>query len=470
MLRGGVSFLDELRAYLRDPRPIEPPDPAVVEVVRRHVYGRLGEFDKEKLKFLHEEWTDGANLVRFVSLVLRELERGLAPAPERRLELLRASVDYMMPAAGLGGLRPLELLEVQRIAQLHWFLVDVPRYAEELGLLRDAGLTRAGEMFLSFLGRDAVEWVLHLEVLRSADVDVWRMSRSFADSLLRSRWKGEGYGRRICDRLTLLGVLTYSDGYTPTPLGRELLTNVLADPPTPMHLLAKAAISDDLSSLSGARTTAASSQALESTALFAHEVRNALGPVRAAVDQLVRGQPSTPALLERIQRGFDRLDRLASEAARLSQQLGAPQVVSVAEAVEEALAATQHERNGRLRVERYLVDAHVVGRRERLVSALVNLVRNAAQAAPAAGAVLRVSLRLEPAVVRLTLSDNGPGIPERAVGSLFQPGFSLRGGSGLGLAHVLTVITEMGGVISHRHTEGGGATFEIMLRRSGGEP
>lgn len=461
---------------MRDPRRPDPPDPELVAVVRQHVFDRLRDsVPQDAFDAAFQRWSSNFELVRATARVMKTLE-AMSVAPDRRPGLIRAGIDMSLDVPIPDGLKPLDrAIAIELSIQFSPFfpsVQEISEYAEEVGLIREGNRTQAGRLFLGLVGRDAVEWLLHLEVLRSVEYfDEWRLNAEIARAMLELDWNGSLAPEQVLVRMVHLGVATGEPRtWKLTPTGESLLRSVLADPPTPMHLLAQAALSDDLDALMNLRSSASSASALESTALFAHEVRNALGPVRAAVDQIVRSAPARPDLVDRIQRGFDRLDRLASEASRLAQQLGAPQVVPVAEAIEEALAATAHERNGRLKVERHLIDAEAIGRRDRLVSALVNLIRNAAQAAPATGALLRVSVRASAAVVHVELADDGPGIPEEAVTSLFQPGFSLRGSTGLGLAHVQSVLTEMGGAVRYRASEGGGATFEVTLRRAGGEP
>jgi signal transduction histidine kinase len=68
---------------------------------------------------------------------------------------------------------------------------------------------------------------------------------------------------------------------------------------------------------------------------------------------------------------------------------------------------------------------------EDLTRVLVNLVKNAAEAMPTGGAI-RIRLREilagpdETACVVLTVEDNGPGMPHKALRVIFQPGYTIR--------------------------------------------
>ena len=65
--------------------------------------------------------------------------------------------------------------------------------------------------------------------------------------------------------------------------------------------------------------------------------------------------------------------------------------------------------------------------------------------------------------VRFLVSDNGRGMDEKTVASIFQRGFSTRGSSGLGLVFVKEVVETHGGLVqvdSHPQT---GTTFTILI-------
>ena len=69
-------------------------------------------------------------------------------------------------------------------------------------------------------------------------------------------------------------------------------------------------------------------------------------------------------------------------------------------------------------------------------------------------------------VVRIIVSDTGPGIPEEVIGSIFDPFFTTKGpgeGTGLGLAIVAGTINDLGGRIEASSSRGGGATFNIWI-------
>jgi two-component system, NtrC family, sensor histidine kinase HupT/HoxJ len=70
------------------------------------------------------------------------------------------------------------------------------------------------------------------------------------------------------------------------------------------------------------------------------------------------------------------------------------------------------------------------------------------------------------ATVRVTVRDNGPGIPPEHLLRLFDPFFTTKPvgkGTGLGLSISYGIVEQHGGHLSARNAEGGGAEFVLEL-------
>jgi two-component system C4-dicarboxylate transport sensor histidine kinase DctB len=92
---------------------------------------------------------------------------------------------------------------------------------------------------------------------------------------------------------------------------------------------------------------------------------------------------------------------------------------------------------------------------------------NALEATPGAG---RILVLLEPAVlagramVALRISDSGGGVPPDIREHIFEPFFTTKAsGSGLGLSIVERLVRDHGGAVDVEPSDGGGATFSVML-------
>jgi two-component system nitrogen regulation sensor histidine kinase NtrY len=97
---------------------------------------------------------------------------------------------------------------------------------------------------------------------------------------------------------------------------------------------------------------------------------------------------------------------------------------------------------------------------------IANLVENALQAAQAVGrtAEIRLSAELRGDRSVVVVDDNGPGVPEVARQSIFDPYVTHRpGGTGLGLAIVRKIVIDHGGDVSVEPAPSGGARFVIEL-------
>lgn len=112
--------------------------------------------------------------------------------------------------------------------------------------------------------------------------------------------------------------------------------------------------------------------------------------------------------------------------------------------------------------------------RERFRRVMINLIDNASQAlkdpawAPPEGWAPRVtvSTALAGPMVRITVSDNGPGIPADKLPRIFDPLFTTKSfGVGLGLPMVRQIVEQHAGTIEVASVGGAGATFTISLPR-----
>jgi signal transduction histidine kinase len=160
-----------------------------------------------------------------------------------------------------------------------------------------------------------------------------------------------------------------------------------------------------------------------------NEVRNLSGMVTAFLN-FARPQPLQ---LEQVSLS-ELIDDCAAELAPLFQELNVQLIVDA----EDALTVQADERMLRL--------------------ALLNLMRNAAEANP--GGSVQVRIVLESIEVR----DSGPGIPLNDMQKIFIPFFTTKAkGHGIGLALTHRIITQHGGTLTAANSPEGGAVFTINL-------
>lgn len=206
---------------------------------------------------------------------------------------------------------------------------------------------------------------------------------------------------------------------------------------------------------------------------IAHEIRNVLSPLSLALDNVEtvagRDDPAARAALETSLRTareqLESLSRLVGEFgefARLPRprlaEVEAVEVVEAARAAASAACAPAVFRWRRKAKGRVRVDA------EQMRRALLNVLKNAAEAAP--GLPVEIELDHDPIEGRwlVAVLDRGPGVPEPILRSLGKPYRSTKpGGTGLGLALVRRVVEAHGGTLDVRVREGGGARIELTL-------
>ncbi|MBA3886957.1 MAG: HAMP domain-containing protein [Acidobacteria bacterium] len=218
---------------------------------------------------------------------------------------------------------------------------------------------------------------------------------------------------------------------------------------------------------------------------LAHEIKNPLTPIQLSAERMRRQFGSAPeparALVEEctttIVGEVESLKALVDEFAQFAR-MPAPRTVpsDINGVLGEALALY----NGlfrEIRIERRFAAGLPSVRVdvEQIRRVVINLVDNAVEALGGSAAAARpngdppriiVGTMLDPVngVVRITIIDNGPGIPPADREKLFMPYYSTKQrGSGLGLAIVRRIVAEHGGSIEVVDHEPSGSRFTIEL-------
>lgn len=213
----------------------------------------------------------------------------------------------------------------------------------------------------------------------------------------------------------------------------------------------------------------------EAVAKINHDLRNMLTSAQIASERLaLSGDPGVAKAMPRLERALNRAVALASHVLDYGKsEEHAPQAVPVSvlaaveAAGEDAGLAGQAEDAVQLRT---LIDPAlmVLADPEHLHRVLVNLLRNAREAIQSAPGerppgLIQVAADRREGQLALRISDNGPGLPARALERLFQPfsGSSRPGGSGLGLAIARELAKANGGDLTLAVNGSDGAVFEL---------
>jgi signal transduction histidine kinase len=111
----------------------------------------------------------------------------------------------------------------------------------------------------------------------------------------------------------------------------------------------------------------------------------------------------------------------------------------------------------------------VVGQKDRLKQALLNILINALEAMSEGGA-LTTHLEPQDGMASLTIHDDGPGIPPETLQSIYDMHFTTKsGGTGVGLYVARSVVRSHGGSIDVQSAPGTGTTFVLRLPTVGAD-
>lgn len=209
----------------------------------------------------------------------------------------------------------------------------------------------------------------------------------------------------------------------------------------------------------------------------AHEIKNPLAPIRAAVETLrrlrARNDPAFDEYFDEATRTVldevTRINNIVSEFTRFARLPPPnPSPIELADVIRKVV--NLHASSG-ADIELSVSPVVVVNADgDQMVQVLTNLIQNAIDAAQASKSP-RVTVTLAPEgadKIRLSVRDNGPGVPAELRGRLFEPYVTTKPeGTGLGLAIVHRIVLEHGGEIVYADAAGGGAEFTLVLPVAG---
>lgn len=206
----------------------------------------------------------------------------------------------------------------------------------------------------------------------------------------------------------------------------------------------------------------------EMAAVIAHEVKNPLAGVRGAI-QVIGGRlpkdSREAAVIKEIVGRIDALDELMKDLllfARPPQPHPLPvDLLALIRTTAELLGTDPALKSIEVQIEGNAPPAHVDA--ELLKIVFQNLLVNAAQAVQGRGTVA-VMLEAAPNTCRVTVRDDGPGIPPEVRAQIFTPFFTTKArGTGLGLPTAKRIIEAHSGSIAIDCPPGGGTAVTIDL-------
>ncbi|MEM6635100.1 MAG: ATP-binding protein [Pseudomonadota bacterium] len=172
---------------------------------------------------------------------------------------------------------------------------------------------------------------------------------------------------------------------------------------------------------------------------------------------------------------FQRIDDLIERMSAITRQLksyarkgeDAFDIIDVRESVRAAVTLMEpqlRDHSARIQVDLPDLPVPINGDRLRLEQVIVNLLRNALDASRNKAYPMVNVLLASGETAVLTVRDNGPGIAD--LDALFEPFYTTKApgeGVGLGLAISSGIVNDLGGRLTARNGQGGGAVFEVQL-------
>jgi two-component system, NtrC family, nitrogen regulation sensor histidine kinase NtrY len=253
---------------------------------------------------------------------------------------------------------------------------------------------------------------------------------------------------------------------------RHLAVTVVPLPGTLGSAPGAVVVLDDLTPLMRAQKVAAWGEVARK---LAHEIKNPLTPIQLSAQRVrkafLKSDPEferiltecTRAIVDEVEALKNLVDEFA-QFARLPAANLAP--TSLNEVIDQALSLYDGLFGG-VAIERRLGDDVPILRldADQMKRVVINLVDNAISAMDKKGRVV-ISTELDrgQSRVRLSVSDDGPGVAPEDRDRLFVPHFSTkRRGSGLGLAIVSRIVQEHHGLIRVEANQPRGARFVVEL-------
>lgn len=212
---------------------------------------------------------------------------------------------------------------------------------------------------------------------------------------------------------------------------------------------------------------------------LAHEVKNPLGGLRGAAQLLERELPdaSLKEYTQVIIGEADRLQKLVDDMLGPNRQ-SQKEPVNIHEVLEHVRQLVKVGSGDGLHIHRDYDPSipDITADRNQLVQVVLNIVRNAKEALHDEGNItlrtralrqFTIGQRRHRLVLRVDISDDGPGIPPEIVNQIFYPMVTGKAdGTGLGLSIAQTLIGLHGGLVECK-SQPGSTTFSILLPING---
>lgn len=208
----------------------------------------------------------------------------------------------------------------------------------------------------------------------------------------------------------------------------------------------------------------------------AHELRTPLATLQSHMEAMIDGiwEPDAERLkscheeivrISKMVGDLEKLTRYENESLILNREK-----FDIAELIKRLIQNFESEfLNKGLKIEFEGHSSEIWADKDKISQVIVNLLSNALKYTPQGGSVI-VNVISSGESVRITVNDNGPGIPKEDLPYIFERFYRadksrnrLTGGSGIGLTISKAIVTAHGGTIEVKSREGQGTEFTVLL-------
>ncbi len=223
----------------------------------------------------------------------------------------------------------------------------------------------------------------------------------------------------------------------------------------------------------------------EFISVVSHELRTPLTSILGSLGLIMGGvageiTPATRTMLGIAHKNSERLVRLINDILDIEKIESGKMIfhlrpLELAPLVKQAIDSTrsfadQYGVSFQCEIEDHLDNFMVMADNDRLIQVIINLLSNAAKFSPPEEPVKVMVFALNEKVVRISVTDKGPGISEEFKGRIFQKFAQAdssdtrqKGGTGLGLSISKAIIEKLKGTIDFTTSPGQGTTFYLDL-------
>jgi signal transduction histidine kinase len=210
------------------------------------------------------------------------------------------------------------------------------------------------------------------------------------------------------------------------------------------------------------------------SATIAHEIRNPLTSVKLNIQKLMQNERLDEEEKEHLglsQEGIGQIEKFIKELLNFTRvsELN-PERFSVVQIVEESLKMMRDSlQEKKIVVERSFAAElpPVVVDGDKIRQVFLNILRNAVEAVQEGGRIKLALSRVKEsggAKIKVRISDDGCGIPEKDWENIFEPFYTTKpSGFGLGLSNARKIVEQHRGSIRVAKTRGKGTAFEVRL-------